>query len=169
MDVAAGQDQPEPIADGERLGRHEWSETSAKKAYRQLKLGKKANIRANKFEPRTGHNDVSVDRMDLAADEDELAKLAEENTTREGKLFRGWYTLTAHDVAEAGCRARPTPLSENPYHADIVFPVALNADNRQNEIRKRAIELAYRALYVPWGDWQDEVTIDKSELPSTVA
>ncbi len=166
MDVEADQDQPKPIADDELLGRHEWSESSARKAYRQLKLGNRARIRANKFEPRTDRNDVSVDRMDLAA-RNELAKLADENTTREGKLFRGWYTLTAHDVSEAGCNVKPTPSPENRYHADIVFPVPLNANNRQNAIRKLAIELAYRAQYKPWGDWKDEVMVDKSEQPST--
>lgn len=91
MDVEAGQDQTKPIVDDERLGRQEWSGSSARKVYCRLKSGQKVDIRANKFEPRTNHNDVSVDRMDLAA-QNELAKLAEKNTTREGKLFRGWYT-----------------------------------------------------------------------------
>ncbi len=162
MSVEAGQDQARPIVDDERLGRQEWSGSSAKKAYCQLKSGQKANIRANKFEPRTNHNDVSVDRMDLAS-QNQLAKLAEKNTTREGKLFRGWYTLTVRDVTDVGCRASPTPRPENPYHADIEFLVPLNADNRKNEIRKRAFELACRAQYEPWGDWQYEVTIDTSK------
>lgn len=161
MDAGAGPDEPKPMADDERLGRHEWSESSARRACRQLTLGKRATIRASKFEPQTGCNDVSVDRMDLAS-QDELAELAERNTTRVGKSFRGWYTLTARDVSEAGCSAGATWSSENPYHADIRFPVPLSADNRRNEIRKRAMELACRAQYEPWGDWQDEVTVDKS-------
>ncbi|MCY4259828.1 MAG: hypothetical protein OXC91_06160 [Rhodobacteraceae bacterium] len=131
MVVEGNQDRPKPIASNERLGRQEWSKSSAIKAIQQIKLGKRVNfILANKFEPRNGHGDLSVDRMDLA-EQAEFAKLAEKNTTCEDQLFGGWYTLTVHDMSKAGCRTKPTPLTENPYHADIVFPMPVNAANQE--------------------------------------
>ncbi len=161
MGGVADQEQPEPITDDERLGRQGWSGRRAKKNLRQLKLGKQADVPVSAFEPEADCNDISADRMDLAS-QDELAVLAEKNTSRANQSFRGWYTLTARDVTKAGCRAEPTPSCKNPYHADIVFPVPLDADDRKNKIRKRAWELARRAKYEPWGDWQDGVMVDPS-------
>jgi len=161
VEGVADQEQPEPITDDERLGRQGWSGKQAKKILRRLKCGKPADVPVSAFEPKTGCNDISADRMDLAS-QDELAELAEKNTTRANQTFRGWYTLTARDVTEAGCRANPTLSCKNPYHADIVFPVPLDADDRKNKIRNYAWKLALRAQYEPWGDWQNEVIVDPS-------
>ena len=35
--------------------------------------------------------------------------------------------------------------------ADIVVPVALDAEDRKDALREHAIDLAYHATFVPWG------------------
>ena len=69
------------------------------------------------------------------------------------KSFWGWYVLSVIDVEEVGCSVKPSLYRDNSYHADIIVPVALDADDRQNELREIAIDLAYRANFQSWGDW----------------
>ena len=59
------------------------------------------------------------------------------------------------DVKEVGCSVQLSPYRDNPYHADIIVPVALDADDRRNELREIARDLAYRANFQSWGDWSD--------------
>ncbi len=78
-----------------------------------------------------------------------LAELDRRNASKSGKKFRGWYTMMASDVGEVGCRIYRTPLDSNPYHADIVLPVPLDAEDGKDVVREFAIDLAYRATFVP--------------------
>ncbi len=111
---------------------------------------------ASKFEPPKDTNEISVNRMDLAPSVT-LAELGVRNAGLSGKKFWGWYTLVAGDVKDIGCKAIPTPLDDNPYHADIPMPVSLDAEDRRDALKEYAIELAYRATFVPWGEWTSEV------------
>ncbi|MCY4201540.1 MAG: hypothetical protein OXC63_14705 [Aestuariivita sp.] len=88
----------------------------------------------------------------------ELAALGEQNAGMSGKKFWGWYTITAENVEQVGCRVFPTPLDGSPYHADIVMPVALGTKVRRDAIREYAIGLAYCTEFLPWGEWTQEVT-----------
>ena len=53
----------------------------------------------------------------------------------------------------SGSSAKPSPYRDNPYHADITVPVALDAQDRRDELREIAIDLTYRANFQSWGDW----------------
>ena len=89
--------------------------------------------------------------MDFAP-EAELAEIGSRNAEHSGNTFWGWYTFTALDVEEVGCSVRFSPLPDNPYHGDIVLPVALDAEDRRDALREYAMGLAYRAMFQPWGD-----------------
>ena len=144
------------LGNSEKLGREERSKTSAKRSFHQLRTKGKVNVRASKFEPSTNTNEISVNRMDIAPTTI-LAQIGARNANSVGKKFWGWYTLTAEDIKEVGCNVKPTPLKENPYHADIVIPVILETDDRKNAIREYARDLAYRAEFLPWGEWTNEI------------
>lgn len=142
---------PSAINANENLGREERSRSSAKRAHGKLAKGEPGHARVNKFTPPRNCNDLSVNRMDFAP-EGELAAIACRNAEHSGQAFWGWYTLTVADVEEVGCAARPSPLLDNPYHADIVLPVAVDAEDRRDALREYAMGLAYRATFRPWGD-----------------
>ena len=121
-------------------------------------------MQVNKFLPPDESCELSVDRMNLA-DRSELAELALKNTTRKDPSLRGWYTLSAGDVAEAKCNVQPSPWPGNPYHADILIPVDLRAADSRDALMEYARDLAYRADFEPWGDWQDVATADNPKQP----
>ncbi len=145
-----------PLGKYEKLGRDERSQKSAKRSFRCLKAEGRARVHASKFEPPRNTNEISVNRMGLASIAT-LADLGTRNASLSGKKFWGWYTIVAEDVEDVGCRSIPTPSDGNPYHADIVVPVALDAEDRRDAIREYAIDLADRATFVPWGDWTNEI------------
>lgn len=96
-----------------------------------------------------------------------MAELAEKNSTREDPSLKGWYTLTAADVDEAKCILQCSPTEENAYHADILMPVDLSAADHRDDLMEFARDLAYRAGFEPWGDWQTEFSADNANQPST--
>lgn len=145
-----------PLGNDEKLGRDERSQTSARRSFRRLKAEGRARVPVAKFEPPKNSNEISVNRMNLAPT-DTLAELGERNANLSGKNFWGWYTLMTGDVEDVGCKAIPTPLDDNPFHADIVLPVASDADDRRDALREYAIDLAYHATFVPWGEWTSEI------------
>ena len=87
-----------------------------------------------------------------------MAEIGMRNARNLGKGFWGWYILTANDVEEEGCTVRPSPLLDNPYHADIIVPVPPDAEDRQDALREYAMGLAYHATFRPWGGWTKDVT-----------
>ena len=142
---------PSTISINEKLGREEWSRSAARRAHRKLASGVPAHARVNKFTPPRNSNELSINRMDFAP-EAELAEIGSRNAEHSGNTFWGWYTFTALDVEEVGCSVRFSPLPDNPYHGDIVLPVALDAEDRRDALREYAMGLAYRAMFQPWGD-----------------
>ena len=125
-------------------------------SFRRLESVGGALVRVSKFEPPQNTNRISVNRMDSAPTAT-LAELGVRNASLSGKRFWGWYTLGTDDVEDVGCKAIPAPLKENPYHADIVMPVALDAEDRRDALRECARDLAYCATFVPWGEWTNEL------------
>ena len=148
--------EPKPLEKGEKLGRDERSRTSARRSFRRLKAEGRARVPATKFEPPNNTNEISVNRMDLTPTVT-LAELGVRNARLINKQFWGWYTLTAGDVENVGCRVASTPLDDNPYHADIVVPVPLDAEDRKDTLREYAIGLAYSSTFVPWGEWTSDI------------
>ena len=153
---------PSEIADDERLGRQEWSNSTARKVRGRQLRGESPRVPANKFMPPNDSSELSVDRMDHA-ELDELAKLAEKNTARKDPSLKGWYTLSAADVIGAKCAVQSSPLSGNPYHADILIPVKLDQDDRRDALIEFALDLACLADFEPWDSVQDEATQDRPE------
>ncbi len=142
----------EHIAPGETLGRDERSGTKAKRSMRKLNAHGKANAPVGRFVPPKHTNELSVNRMAMAP-KDKLAEIGVTNAELSGKSFWGWYILSTEDIMIAGCTTIATPLDSNPYHADIIIPVSLDDDDRRHAITEYARQLAYRAQFVPWGDW----------------
>ena len=58
-----------------------------------------------------------------------MAEIGMKNADSMNKSFWGWYILSAGDVEAVGCSVRLSPLVANPYHADIIIPVALDAED----------------------------------------
>ena len=106
--------------------------------------------------PPKGTNDISVNRMDFAPAAT-LAEFGARNASQYGKMFWGWYSLTVSEIKEVGCCVKASPFVGNPYHADIVMPVALDAEDRKDALIECAMDLAYHAKFLPWGDWINEI------------
>ncbi len=152
MNKRLGKGTPDSIAKGDRLGREERSQSDAKRSFRRLKKEGKARVPVSKFRPPKNSNEISVNRMDLAP----VAKMAElgmRNASLSEKLFWGWYILTAEDIEGVGCSVKSSPSDDNPYHADIVIPVALDAEERRDDVIEYATGLAYHSTFLPWGEW----------------
>lgn len=156
MEEPTVKDAPSFIENNETLGREERSQRSAKRAYRSLKKNGEAKVQVSKFIPPKNTNEISVNRMKFAPTAS-LAELGTRNAKKLGKNFWGWYTLTAVEIKEVGCGIKVSPFKGNPYHADIVIPVALDAEDRRDALVEYARDLAYHAKYLPWGDWTSEI------------
>ena len=155
MKVLADQGEKTRLDKDETLGRDERSETRAKRCLRQLRSVGDVKVHASKFEPPRNSNEISVNRMDLASNK-VLAELGKQNAIKTEKKFWGWYTIMVEDVEKVGCRVVPTPSDDNPCHADIVMPVALDTEDSKDALREYARDLAYHAKFLPWGEWADE-------------
>lgn len=147
---------PSTIQPEEKLGREERSGSSARKA-----LGKRARIlaghaRVSVFMPPRDSNEISANRMGFAPDA-VMADIAIQNATALEKSFWGWYLLSGDEIETSGCIVKASPFAENPYHADIVMPVALDAEDRRDALTEYAKDLADRAVFRPWGDWADGI------------
>ena len=141
----------------ERLGREESSERNARKAFRRQREDGEDWAPVSKFKPPGNSNEISVNRMDMAPPGD-IAEIGQRNASRLKKSFWGWYILSASDVKSTGCSVLPSPLLDNPYHADVVVPVPPDAEDRRDAMTEFARDLAYCATFLPWGDWTGEPT-----------
>ena len=152
MNERLGEEAPGSIAKEDRLGREERSQKSARRSFRRLKEEGKARVPVLRFKSPRNSNEIPVNRMDLAP-VDTMAELGMRNARSLGKSFWGWYILTTGDVEGVGCSVKPSPLDDNPYHADIVIPVALDAEGRRDDVIEYATGLAYHSTFLPWGEW----------------
>ena len=152
MNKQLGEGIPGSIAKEDRLGREEKSQSGAKRSFHRLKKEGEARAPVSRFKPPKDSNEISVNRMGLAP----VAKMAElgmRNASLSGKLFWGWYILTAEDIEGVGCSLKSSPSDDNPYHADIVIPIALDAEERRDDVIEYATGLAYHSTFLPWGEW----------------
>ena len=161
MVEVSGNVVPNSIDAKDNLGREESSGRSAKYAFRHRNAKNRSGPRVSKFKPPKDSNEISVNRLGLAPDS-EMAEIGIRNATRLRKSFWGWYILSANDVEAVGCIVKPSPVPDNPYHADIVMPVALDAEDRRYALIEYARDLAYHATFRPWGDWSKEPLINSS-------
>ena len=143
---------PVTINAKDNLGREEHSEKDAKHAFRNRNTKSRRGPRVRKFLPPNNSNEISVNRLGLASDS-KMAEFGIRNAIALEKSFWGWYVLSVSDVKEANCSVKPSPYYDNPYHADITVPVALDAKDRRDELLEIARDLAYRANFQSWGDW----------------
>ena len=148
---------PTSVRASDELGREARSQTEARKALRKREKGAIGHARMTVFRPPDNASEISVNRMGFASDA-EMADIGMRNAAADrGKSFWGWYMLSAGDVGAVGCSVEPSPSCDNPYHADIVVPVALDAEDRRDALTEYAKDLADRAVFRPWGDWVDGV------------
>lgn len=143
---------PGSIQPTDELGREERSESGAKRAFRRGDATGGGRAPVSRFKPPKSSNELSVNRMEFAP-ASQMAEIGMKNAEPLDRLFWGWYILSAGDVEAVGCSVRPSPLLDNPYHADIIVPVALDAEDRRDALIEYARDLAYHATFRPWGDW----------------
>lgn len=146
----------------EQVGRRSASGSRAVKAYKNRFNRHKPGIPVSAFEPPRGTNELSVDRLGLASDE-EMVRIAVATFRVSGRKFYGWFVLSVGDVLSVGtdgrqgCSVVGSPREDNMYHADIVMPVPLDADDRKDAIREYARDLAYLAHFEPRGNWTRQI------------
>lgn len=129
------------LTDEERLGRTIVSRRAAKRATTR------GAIDRDVFLVSQGTNAISVDRLDHAALE-VMANLSElrAQSRRPPRSFHGWAVLTVNAARSGGRTVAATPMSENPYHADI----RLNIDGKEvrDAQKAHALDLASRSRYL---------------------
>ena len=88
-----------------------------------------------------------------------MVRIAVATFRASGREFYGWFVLSVADAMSVGadghrgCSVAASPREDNIYHADIVMPIPLDADDRKDVIREYARDLAYLAHFEPRGDW----------------
>lgn len=95
-----------------------------------------------------GEDQISVDRLDHA-DRTEMARIAicRGHTRSDGpKEFQGWAILTVNDALANGRSVTPSPLDENPYHADICLNLPDDNERRDRQ-KEHSVDLAARAYW----------------------
>lgn len=133
--------QLRPIFPNDPLGREVFSERRARKAR------ERGVITHDIFLERGDIDYLSVDRLDLAPDI-EMAEIGDRNAGARGKRFFGWAEVSVEHASEMGRRVEPTPLLDNPYHADIFLNLP-SGPERQDVARQHALNLAKHAAYRP--------------------
>ena len=133
---------PESIEDTDLLGRAIFSSKEAKKA-------NSGKIRSNVFTEKLNKN-ISVDRFGFCPDK-ELTNIQDKNaesrsTEKDRRSFYGWASLKAFDARKQNRKIKPTPLNNNPYHADIILPEDVRM--RDDQIL-HAIKLAEKSSWKP--------------------
>lgn len=151
-------DRASLVAD-RQLGRRAKSKTRARKAFRNQAGSKGRCIPKNAFIPPTGSTTLSVDCLGVNSDRN-MAHIAIRQLSLANEKFFGWYVLTVSDVYKNECTLRISPNQENRYHADIVLPVDPESKDYPDEIKRIANDLATSALFVPYGNWTDDVNLD---------
>lgn len=127
----------------EALGRCVLSSSQAKKAAR-------GDPPPDVFLERVGVANLSVDRLSKAPhaeavkNGENVARLR--STDGHNRTFYGWLVVSAADAEQQGRRVVPTPLKENPYHADIKLP---DLDEESREEHAFALSIVSK--------WQDKL------------
>ena len=156
MTGAKSREIPNAIRASDELGREERSQTGARKALRKREKGPVGHARMTVFRPPDNASEISVNRMGFASGA-EMADIGIRNAAADGgRSFWGWYMLSPGDIGAARCSVEPSPTCDNPYHADIVMPVAPDAEDRRDALTDYAKDLADRAVFRPWGEWVDQ-------------
>lgn len=134
----------------DRLGRRAKSRTKAERAQRS------GRVHAYEFDPPKGRNDISVDHL-RDASEDEIRVIAKIANAEFNGKFYGWYVLTVRDVERVACSVQLSPTESNPHHADILCPEA-EAVEETHRFRHLAYRLAAAARFKPWPCGNQEPT-----------
>ena len=116
----------------EELARGVFSSRNAKRA-------KRSRVPAYVFLEKLGERKISVDRLSVAPLED-VVKISERVAAERGASFYGWAIVAAKRIRENRREVIATPLSDNPYHADILLPKSA-VEDRENQ-QQHAQELA---------------------------
>ena len=107
---------PKEVSPEEGLGRGVFSNSAARRAPRRITL--------NVFLERPTVVELSVDRLDVAPPREAIT-IAEQVGNARGKPFFGWAVVETRQARTNGRWVMSSPLpGENPYHADIILPVA---------------------------------------------
>ena len=130
------------IAHDEELGRGVFSSKQAKRAQR-------SRVPYHVFLERSGCTHISVDRLTMPSAED-AEVIAGRVAEARDSTFYGWAVVTAAEAQKNDRRVVPSPLPDNPRHADIVLPQAVTDD--REEQKRHAQELADVSRWRTSGD-----------------
>jgi hypothetical protein len=130
---------PTELAALERLGRHVFSRSRAKRL-RRGRADHQAFLEAD------GVDELSVDRLDYAPLEVMQKIATEAGQSRDGE-FQGWAVVTVEQAAQNGRSVEAKPLLDNRYHAEIVLNIAAYTERRDLQ-KQHATELATMATWL---------------------
>lgn len=100
--------------------------------------------------PKVGEHKVSVDKLEGSSNKPlaysrQILKIA---LSANDSLF-GWLAFARKDVENVeGCCVNPSPTTQNPFHADIIFPKSVCTNvNHGNELAADLMEFAHWLEY----------------------
>lgn len=134
-----------PVSANELLGRAEQNDRRARRWRNDQKDHRTFLVRLQ-------DDDISVDRMDHAPDE-ELASIQEEVAQKRGATsFYGWATIPVQVANRNGRKVCADPVEDllfkNPYHAVIKLPLSREGTRREEQ-KAHATELATAGVWRP--------------------
>ena len=132
-----------PVTEHETIGRSIDNEDIAKRIRRNPG---NVNRRARALRPRKNEWTVSTDRLPSELLH-EVADIAQKRSKQNGGMLQGWVAITVRDVRAYGIdsEVQASPLDENRFHADIVFPQSVATDD--NHKRDCVAALAERTFW----------------------
>lgn len=96
---------------------------------KEAQQARRGNFRLNRFLPKRGEIDLSVDRIDSRwIDSGRL--IAESREHSRGKSFHGWVVVSVKIVRRIGLEVNPSPIEGNPFHADIKYALEDRDDQK---------------------------------------
>ena len=151
---------PTEVGASEVLGHRGFSESQARRAARGAK------IRPHEFRPPKGELSISMDRLTLAAADQEfdLLGVADDDGQRRQPPgpVKGWLALPADELCGRERRLRSSPTRRNPYHSEIVLPPSATA---REELDRHTQDLAAlaRNRWLWRHEWRQRVRGDLHE------
>ena len=129
---------PSICLNDDMLGRGIFSCRQAK----DFRKGNRKNSRTIRaFIPPDGKDEISVDRLDFISDEN-MTQIADQSSNMREETFCGWAVISVEKAKMNGRDVRPAPKKENPYHANIIFFLPKDKEERKAQQQKHANQLA---------------------------
>ncbi len=130
------------LGESELIGRGVFSGKQASKARR-------GRVIPEVFLERDGVDRISVNRLSYAPLSvlTQIGNEVAKNRTNGTRSFYGWAVLIVEDAEDSDRKVEPTPIEDNPYHADICL-MNLPSDDTLHTVQYRhALDLATKSTW----------------------